>query len=137
MIKITTPETRDLRARREMFTKKSGEVYRRREGKNGVLYTVYSEVYPRREGKNGVLYVVYSRGVPFHLGYEGHFPMWLYDSQISQWFGNSDRWSTETNTHQIETRPLVDMTMCGTDTMRQIIMRGGYTQYTAKLVTRE
>ena len=111
MTRLANAETSGPISRREMFKTNSGAVY------------------PRREGKNGALYVVYSYG--------DHFPMWLYDSQINQWFGNQDRWSRTTSKQQSQTRPSVDMTMCDTTKMHQIIGWGGYTQYTAKRITRE
>ena len=111
MTRLANAETRGPISRREMFQTNSGTVY------------------PRREGIDGVLYVVYSYG--------DHFPMWLYDSQINQWFGNQDRWSRTTSKQQNQTRPSMDVTMCDTTKMHQIIRWGGYTQYIANRITRE
>ena len=95
-------------SRREMFKTNSGAVY------------------PRRVGD---LYVVYSYG--------DHFPMWVYDGHINQWFGNQDRWSRTTSKQQSQTRPDVEMTMWSTDTLRRIVNLGGFVQYTAKRILRE
>jgi hypothetical protein len=111
MPRLANAETRGPISRREMFKTNSGAVY------------------PRREGKDGVLYVVYSYG--------DHFPMWVYDGHINQWFGNQDRASRTTSKQQSQTRPDVEMTMCDTTKMHKIIWWGGYTQYTAKRITRE
>ena len=111
MTSLANAETCGPISRREMFKTNSGAVY------------------PRREGKDGVLYVVYSYG--------DHFPMWLYDSQINQWFGNEDRYSRTTSKQQSQTRPDVEMTMWSTDTLRRIVNLGGFVQYTAKRILRE
>jgi hypothetical protein len=107
MTRLANTDVRGPIQRREMFKTNSGSVY------------------PRREGN---LYVVYSYGT--------HFPMWVYDDEIDQWFGNADKYSRTTSKHQSQTRPYVDMTMCDTHTLRQIIAWGGYTGYTAARVGR-
>jgi hypothetical protein len=107
MTRLANTELRGPIQRREMFKTNSGSVF------------------PRREGN---LYVVYSYGT--------HFPMWVYDGEIDQWFGNSDKYSRTTSKHQSQTRPFVDMTMTHTRTLQQIIAWGGYTEYTAARVGR-
>ena len=108
MTRLANAETSGPIKRREMFKTNSGAVF------------------PRREGD---LYVVYSYG--------DHFPMWVYDGHINQWFGNQDRASRTTSKQQSQTRPDVDMTMWSTDTLRRIVNLGGFVQYTAKRVLRE
>ena len=107
MVRLANTELRGPIKRREMFQTNSGSVF------------------PRRTGS---LYVVYSYGT--------HFPMWVYDGRIAQWFGNSDRYSVTTSKHQTQTRPNVTMTMCDTRTLKQIIAWGGYTEYSAARVGR-
>ncbi len=108
MPRLANNELRGPISRREMFKTNSGSVF------------------PRREGN---LYVVYS--------YDTHFPMWVYDGHINQWFGNEDRWSRTTSKQQSQTRPDVEMTMWSTDTLRRIVSLGGFVQYTAKRILRE
>lgn len=108
MARLANTELRGPIERREMFQTNSGSVF------------------PCRAGQK--LYIVYSYG--------HHFPMWVYDAEIDQWFGNADKYSRTTSTHQSQTRPNVDMTMCTTHTLRQIIMWGGYAGYCAERVGR-
>lgn len=108
MPRLANNELRGPIKRREMFKTNSGSVF------------------PRREGN---LYVVYS--------YDTHFPMWVYDGHLNQWFGNSDRYSRTTSKQHSQTRPDVAMDMCDTRTLRQIIAWDGYAQYTAKRILRE
>lgn len=108
MPRLANNELRGPIKRREMFKTNSGSVF------------------PRRVGD---LYVVYSYG--------DHFPMWVYDGHINQWFGNEDRWSRTTSKQQSQTRPDVEMTMWSTDTLRRIVNLGGFVQYTAKRILRE
>lgn len=42
-------------------------------------------------------YVVYSWGY--------HFPMYIYDDNTGQWFGNKDKFSQSTSKHQSQARP--------------------------------
>ncbi len=107
MTRLANTELRGPIKRREMFKTNSGSVF------------------PRRKGN---LYVVYSYGA--------HFPMWVYDGAIDQWFGNADKYSRTTSKHQSQTRPNVDMTMTDTRTSLQIIAWGGYTEYCAARVGR-
>lgn len=111
MTRLANTELRGPIKRREMFKTNSGSVF------------------PQRTGS---LYVVYSYGEDGDI----HFPMWVYDGDISQWFGNDDRFSRTTSKHQSQTRPDVTMTMCDTRTLMQIIAWGGYTEYTAARVGR-
>ena len=107
MARLANTELRGPIKRREMFKTNSGSVF------------------PQRTGS---LYVVYSYGE--------HFPMWVYDGDISQWFGNDDRFSRTTSKQQGQTRPDVTMTMCDTRTLKQMIAWGGYTDYAAARVGR-
>jgi len=70
------------------------------------------------------LYIVYSYGE--------HFPMYVYDSGIEQWFGNETKYSPTTSKHQTLARPdSEDMTMLPTGEMLRLISRGGYREYCA------
>ena len=108
MTRLANTELRGPIERREIFQTNSG--------------SVFPSNYVRG------LYIVYSYGY--------HFPMWLYDRQTAQWFGNADKYSRTTSKHQSQTRPNVDMTMTNTRTLQQIIEWSGYTEYCAARVGR-
>lgn len=70
---------------------------------------------------DGMLYVVYSYGY--------HFPMYVYDARIRQWFGNSGKYSSTTTRHQSQSRPRnVDIDYVDTTMLKLIINSGGYNQ---------
>lgn len=47
--------------------------------------------------KSDSLYVVYSYG--------HHFPMYIYDKEVGQWFANKDKYSPSTTRQQSQARP--------------------------------
>ncbi len=49
------------------------------------------------QGTHDKFYVVYSYG--------SHFPMFVYDEQLNQWFENSDKYSRTTSKQQSQLRP--------------------------------
>jgi hypothetical protein len=70
----------------------------------------------------GNLYAVYSYGA--------HFPMYVYDNQTSQWYGNSDKYSRTTTRHQTQALPRVGefgtpMVYAPTQELMQLISHGG------------
>lgn len=68
----------------------------------------------------GDTYVVYSYGK--------HFPLWVYDSAIHQWFGNADRYSVTTSKHRSQSQPMnVTVKWFDTETMKRLTY-GGYRQ---------
>ena len=70
------------------------------------------------------LYVVYSYGI--------HHPMWVYDEETEQWFGNDSSPSTTTSKHATQTKPDVDeITMLPTDALDNILDAGSYAEYCA------
>jgi hypothetical protein len=70
---------------------------------------------------SGDLYVVYSYGY--------HFPMYVYDYRLEQWFGNSDKYSSTTSRHQSYARPRgEDIKYLDTSMMKLVINAGGYNQ---------
>jgi hypothetical protein len=63
------------------------------------------------------VYVVYSYGQ--------HYPMWVYDGEIDQWYGNHDRYSRTTSKHRTQTQPLhADIKWYDTQTMIQLSIYG-------------
>ena len=108
MPNLSNAETREPIERREIFT------------------TNAATIFPR---KTSNLYIVYSWGT--------HFPMWVYDGDLNQWFGNSDRYSRSTSKHQSLSRPNAQIDMCDTATLQQIIAWDSYTEYAAYRVQRE
>jgi hypothetical protein len=68
----------------------------------------------------GSVYAVYSYG--------RHFPLWVYDPETEQWFGNADRYSVSTSKHRTQSQPLqVAIKWFDTETMSRLT-RGGYRQ---------
>lgn len=63
-------------------------------------------------------YVVYSYG--------DHFPMYIYDERLSQWFGNADRYSVTTSRHQSQCMPVDrdDITWLETHLLRRLAIHG-------------
>lgn len=94
--------------------------------KNNDMYkfvNLHAPFYNNNETAFGVhdrhLYVVYSYGY--------HFPMYVYDSQARQWFGNSEKYSSTTTRHQGGARPTnVDVTYVDTAMLKRIIAASGY-----------
>jgi hypothetical protein len=77
----------------------------------------------------GDIYVVYSYGT--------HFPLWVYDPSVHQWFGNADRYSVSTSKHRTQSQPITEgvtaIRWYDTDTMKQLTY-GGYTSLAANRV---
>jgi len=79
--------------------------------------TVYAE-------DRGSIYVVYSYG--------SHFPMYVYDNERREWYGNEDKYSSTTSRHQSHARP--DATVAAyvpTSVLRDIVDYGGYAEFCA------
>ncbi len=64
------------------------------------------------------LYVVYSYGL--------HFPMYVYDKDVGQWFGNSDKYSQSTSRQQSQAYPhgVTAIHYLPTEQLRSISMMG-------------
>lgn len=64
------------------------------------------------------VYVVYSYGT--------HFPLWVWDGNVKQWFGNHDRYSKTTTKHRGQTQPVEGSSIrwFDTETMKQLVYRG-------------
>tara|TARA_R110002110_G_C13154408_1_gene691092 strand:- start:40 stop:618 length:579 start_codon:yes stop_codon:yes gene_type:complete len=58
------------------------------------------------------MYVVYSYG--------RHFPLYAYDEEKNQWYGNSDKYSQTTSCHQSHARPDGDIQWTDTETLRKL-----------------
>lgn len=62
-------------------------------------------------------YVVYSYGY--------HFPMYVYDANTCEWYGNKDKYSRTTSSHQTKARPRAGIAdWFDTETMKRIIEFG-------------
>ena len=68
-----------------------------------------------------VLYAVYSYG--------NHFPMYVYDNDTGQWFGNTGKYSPTTTKHQTMFRPRCDYLDMDTEQLLSLIDAGGYKKY--------
>ena len=69
----------------------------------------------------GSLYVVYSYG--------DHWPLWVYDPALCQWYGNRDKQSPATSRHQVLTCPESDpeaIIWMDSNTLLQLIKTDGY-----------
>ena len=65
-------------------------------------------------------FVVYSYGK--------HFPLWVYDPLVDQWFGNADQYSRTTSKHRSQSQPSTDSSKWyDTETMVRLTY-GGYKQ---------
>lgn len=65
------------------------------------------------------LYIVFSYGK--------HWPLFIYDKSVEQWFGNEDKYSHTTSTHFSMLHPGVDnMTMLGVEDMLRLVKVGSY-----------
>lgn len=73
-------------------------------------------------------YVVFSYG--------NHFPIYIYDQDTQQWFGNKDRFSQSTTRHQSQARPMANGTQLQwLDTRRMIVLATiGYTEFVKRRV---
>ena len=76
------------------------------------------EAYWKADNRGDMRYVVYSYG--------DHFPMYIYDERLSQWFGNRDRYSVTTSRHQSQCMPVVrdDITWLETHWMQRLVGYG-------------
>lgn len=70
------------------------------------------------------LYVVYSYGY--------HFPIYIYDFGVRQWFGNEDYYSGSTSKHKAQSRPTHPIALfCSVEIMKRIA-EVGYIKAAAK-----
>jgi len=65
------------------------------------------------------LYAVFSYG--------HHFPMYVYDAQAQQWYGNEDKYSRTTTRHQSQARPRTEagIEWMSTEALAHLISSGG------------
>lgn len=68
-------------------------VMRKEEFKTG-NQTIFAK---NKQYQNSHTYTVYSYG--------RHFPMYVYDYVTGEWYGNADKYSRTTSSHQSKTRP--------------------------------
>lgn len=77
-----------------------------------------SNMFAKWEGDS--IYVVYSYGT--------HFPMWVWDDTIRQWFGNHDKYSRSTTKQQGQSRPVMGgadaIRWFDTTSMKELVHRG-------------
>ena len=68
------------------------------------------------------LYVVYSYGY--------HFPMYVYDYSIREWYENSDKYSSTTSKHQSQCRPRFEIAReFSTAELKKLISCGGIAEW--------
>lgn len=72
------------------------------------------------------MYIAYSYGE--------HYPMYVYDYNAEQWFGNSQKSSRTTQRHKTQAMPDGDIRFANTDTLRAMILAGGYVSHCAKRI---
>ena len=70
-------------------------------------------------GRDTGLYAVYSYGF--------HFPMYVYDTASNQWFGNHDKYSRTTTSHQSYAQPSAKIHWIGTREMKLLTAAGSLT----------
>ena len=70
-------------------------------------------------GRDKGLYAVYSYGF--------HFPMYVYDTASKQWFGNHDKYSNTTSSHQSYAQPSAKIHWIGTREMKLLTAAGSLT----------
>lgn len=96
--------------------------------RRALFRTRHESIWPEFIGDN---YVVYSYG--------RHFPMYFWDDSSATWFGNKDKYSRTTTRHQSYARPATrrpdDIQWVDTDTLKDIMHHGGYTQWAASRVS--
>lgn len=70
-----------------------------------------------KTGGEGETYAVYSYG--------HHFPMYVWDAQVHKWYGNKDKYSRTTSSHQTKARPRAPIeAWYDTDTIKRIAYVG-------------
>ena len=62
------------------------------------------------------VYAIYSYG--------SHFPMYVWDEQTCEWYGNSDKYSRTTSSHQSKYRPSEVARWFDTTALKRIVDRG-------------
>jgi len=68
------------------------------------------------------LYVVYSYGY--------HFPIYVYDYDMREWYANSNKYSVTTSRHQSQCRPRFEIAReFNTEDLKKLIARGGMVEY--------
>jgi maltose-binding protein MalE len=102
----TNQDARTLTRNRQEFKTSNGTIY----GTHNLLadtYTVYS--------------------------YGPHFPMYVYDYRMNEWYGNSDKYSRTTTRHQSVTRPPNVSHWVDTETLKSLAEVGVVNYLTHKL----
>jgi len=82
--------------------------------------TIWSDYLSAPKAKRS-MYVVYS--------YDTHFPMYVYDCETKQWFGNSDKYSPTTSKHQHYARPDADITWLDRPDTQRLVTERSYSNY--------
>lgn len=73
------------------------------------------------------LYIVYSYGE--------HFPMYIFDHQTREWYGNSDKFSKTTSKHKNQADPGNVSKWFDTDMMKAIVNCGGLARVVERRIT--
>lgn len=67
--------------------------------------------------------------------YGHHFPMYVYDAEADQWFGNEGKASRTTSVHQTKARPsFVKIAWADTEFLRTLIRNNGYAATLARRI---
>ena len=74
-----------------------------------------------------LLYVVFS--------YARHWPLFVYDFKVDQWFSNCDKYSPSTSKHHTQLSPHEATIPLSVEQMRHLINCGGYAQMTQRRLT--
>ena len=75
------------------------------------------------DGVHNELFVVYSYGY--------HFPMWIWDENVKEWVGNSDKYSRSTTRQQSQTKPANVSAWYSTEQMKRLVGFGGLVGFIA------
>ncbi len=77
----------------------------------------------------GKFYTVYSYG--------RHFPMYAYDTEAELWYGNEDKFSRTTTTHQRLARPVEadKIKWVGTEILKDLLEARSTSRYVARRLT--
>lgn len=77
----------------------------------------------------GKFYTVYSYG--------SHFPMYAYDTEAQAWYGNEDKFSRTTTTHQRLARPVEadKIKWVGTEILKDLLNARSTSRYVAHRLT--
>lgn len=80
-----------------------------------------------RDRSEIAMYIVYSYGY--------HWPLFVYDFNVRQWFSNCDKYSASTSKHHTQLSPHEATIPLPAEQMKHLIDCGGYAQMTQRRLT--